>query len=141
VGPIRKLGISSSPLSVPDIYASVCGVPTAGGIALFAGVVRDQDHGRPVTELGYSAHPSAEASLRAVVEKAIADYPVHAVSAVHRVGDLAIGDTAVVVAVACPGRAEAFAACHQIIDEIKTTVPIWKNQRFADGDAEWVGLD
>lgn len=137
---IRMLGVGDAPLSVSDVYASVCDVPSAGGIALFVGVVRDQDEGRDVTDLGYSAHPSVEAHLRDVVERAIGQYPIHAVSAVHRVGDLKVGEIAVIVAVACPGRAAAFEACRQIIDQIKDTVPIWKHQRFADGEAEWVGV-
>ena len=60
-------------------------------------------------------------------------------AAVHRIGDLDIGDLAVVVAVSCPHRAEAFDACRALIDELKATVPIWKHQRFADGTSEWVG--
>ena len=103
--------------------------------------MRNEDDGRSVTQLGYSAHPSVESSLREVINEAIEKYPIHAVSAVHRIGDLEIGDIAVIVAVACPRRAEAFEACHQIIDQIKKTVPIWKHQRFADGDTEWVGAE
>ena len=57
----------------------------------------------------------------------------------HRVGDLAIGDLAVVVAVSCPHRGEAFDACRALIDELKASVPIWKHQLFADGASEWVG--
>ena len=136
---IRLLSISEEPLSVAGVYASVADVPSAGGIALFSGVVRDEDAGRGVAELGYEAHPAAAAMLREVVEKAATEYPIHAVSAVHRVGDLKIGDIAVIVAVACRGRAEAFAACRQIIDQLKETVPIWKHQRFTDGGSEWVG--
>ncbi len=62
-----------------------------------------------------------------------------AVAAVHRVGDLAVGDLAVVVATSCPHRADAFDACRALIDELKASVPIWKHQRFADGGSEWVG--
>jgi molybdopterin synthase catalytic subunit len=135
---IRMLGVGETPLSVAEVYWSVCEVPSAGGIALFAGVVRDEDEGRVVTDLGYSAHPSVEVCLRDVVEKAIQRYSIQAVSAVHRVGDLKIGDIAVIVAVACSRRGEAFDACRQVIDQIKDTVPVWKHQRFADGSAEWV---
>jgi molybdopterin synthase catalytic subunit len=138
---IRMLGVGEAPLSVADVYASVDDVPSAGGIAIFVGVVRDEDEGRRVTDLGYSTHPTVENSLREVVEKAIAQYPIRAVSAVHRVGDLKIGELAVIVAVACPKRGEAFDACRQIIDQIKETVPIWKRQRFADGGSEWVGAE
>lgn len=135
------LGIGDAPLSVADVYASVCDVASAGGIALFVGVVRDEDQGKSVTDLSYSAHPTAEARLREVIDRAISDYPIKAVSAVHRVGDLKIGEIAVIVAVACPRRAEAFEACRIIVDEIKLTVPIWKNQHFVDGDSEWVGAE
>jgi molybdopterin synthase catalytic subunit len=138
---IRMLGVSEAPLSVPDVYASVSDVPSAGGIALFVGVVRDEDEGRAVTDLGYSAHPDVEAYLCQVVGKAVDQYPIHAVSTVHRIGDLKIGEIAVIVAVACPKRGEAFDACRQIVEEIKHAVPIWKRQRFADGDAEWVGAE
>jgi molybdopterin synthase catalytic subunit len=66
-------------------------------------------------------------------------YPVIGIAAVHRVGDLAIGDLAVVLAVSCPHRVEAFDACRDLIDILKASVPIWKHQRFDDGTAEWVG--
>jgi molybdopterin synthase catalytic subunit len=137
---IKLLGIHTEPLSLPAVYSSVCKVPSAGGIAVFSGVVRNEDEGRGVEQLGYTCHPDAERYLREVVEKAIGQYPIHAVSAVHRIGDLQIGEEAVIVAVACPRRAEAFHACHQIVDDIKESVPIWKNQRFSDGSAEWVGV-
>ena len=138
---IKLLSVGEAPLSVAEVYESVADVPSAGGIALFSGVVRNNDEGRAVMELGYSAHPSVEDRLREVVEKAIAQYPIKAVSAVHRIGDLKIGDIAVIVAVACPKRGEAFDACRQIIDDIKETVPIWKHERFADGGTEWVGAE
>ena len=107
---------------------------------LFAGAVRDSDENRDVTGLSYSAHPSATDELRRVAEEIAAKYDdVIALAAVHRTGDLAIGDLAVVVGVSCGHRAEAFTACRALIDELKATVPIWKHQRFGDGSAEWVG--
>jgi molybdopterin synthase catalytic subunit len=138
---IRTLRIGDTPLSVAEVYASVCDAASAGGIALFVGVVRDEDNGKAVTDLSYSAHPTAEARMREVVGDALSKYPIKAVSAVHRTGDLKIGEIAVIVAVACPKRGEAFDACHTIVDEIKFNVPIWKNQHFADGGAEWVGAE
>ena len=113
--------------------------PAAGGIALFAGAVRDEDNDKRVTGLSYSAHPTAETELRRVAEQIAEKFKVTAVAAVHRIGDLDIGDLAVVVAVSCPHRAEAFDACRALIDELKATVPIWKHQLFADGTSEWVG--
>ncbi|MFE6779129.1 molybdenum cofactor biosynthesis protein MoaE [Streptomyces sp. NPDC057702] len=139
--PIRLLAIRETPLSVDEVFAAV-GDAAAGGTALFVGTVRDHDGPRdaPVTGLGYSAHPSVAAELRRVAEKVVADFPVRALAAVHRVGDLVVGDLAVVVAVSCPHRAEAFAACRRLIDDLKAEVPIWKHQTFGDGDQEWVGV-
>lgn len=137
---IRLLGIRDTDLSVDEVFRAV-GDDAAGGTALFVGTVRDHDggSGAEVTGLGYSAHPSAEDELRRVAEKIVADFPVRALAAVHRVGDLQVGDLAVVVAISCPHRAEAFAACRRLIDDLKREVPIWKHQRFADGTQEWVG--
>lgn len=135
---IRLLGIRDTPLSVDEVLAAV-GDHAAGGTTFFVGTVREQDHGKPVTRLSYSAHPTAEAELRQVAEKVAADFPVTALAAVHRVGDLALGDTAVIVAVAAPHRDEAFKAARRLIDDLKANVPIWKHQVFADGETEWVG--
>ncbi|WP_214110569.1 molybdenum cofactor biosynthesis protein MoaE [Acrocarpospora catenulata] len=135
---IRLLAIRDTALSADEVLAAVAD-HAAGGTALFIGTVREQDQGRPVTRLAYSAHPSAEAELRRVAEKVAADHPVTALAAVHRTGDLALGEIAVIVAVAAPHRAEAFTAARQLIDDLKREVPIWKNQQFTDGSAEWVG--
>jgi molybdopterin synthase catalytic subunit len=129
--------LRDGPLSVDEVRGAVMD-PSAGGIALFAGAVRNHDHGRDVLRLSYSAHPSAAAELRRVCEKVATEFEVVAVAAVHRVGDLEVGDLAVVVAVSCPHRAEAFAACRALIDELKRTVPVWKQQIFPGGESEWV---
>lgn len=138
VHPIRLLGVRDTPLRLDEVYAAV-GDAAAGGTALFVGTVRDHDGGRPVTTLEYSAHPDAESGLRRVAEKVAADFPVRALAAVHRTGRLAVGDIALIAAVSCPHRAEAFAACGRLVEELKHDVPIWKHQIFADGDEEWVG--
>jgi molybdopterin synthase catalytic subunit len=135
---IRLAELRSEPLSVDELRAVVSD-PGAGGIALFAGAVRDADQGRAVTRLSYSAHPTAAAELRRIAEKIAASYEVRALAAVHRVGELEIGDLAVVVAVASAHRAEAFEACRALIDTLKHEVPIWKQQWFGDGSSEWVG--
>ena len=135
---VRLIAVRESALSLDEVRAAVAD-PAAGGIALFAGAVRDTDQDRGVTGLSYSAHPSAEAELRRVAEVIAEKYPVIGIAAVHRVGDLAIGDLAVVLAVSCAHRAEAFDACRDLIDILKASVPIWKHQRFDDGSAEWVG--
>jgi molybdopterin synthase catalytic subunit len=138
VSVIRLIAVRDSELSVDEVRAAVAD-PAAGGIALFAGAVRDHDEGRGVTALSYSAHPSAEAELGRVAAEIAVKFPVIGIAAVHRVGDLEIGDLAVVAAVSCAHRAEAFDACHALVDELKATVPIWKHQRFGDGVSEWVG--
>jgi molybdopterin synthase catalytic subunit len=138
VSVVRLIAVRESELSVDEVRAAVAD-PAAGGIALFAGAVRDSDHDRGVSGLSYSAHPSAVDELRRVAEAIAEKYPVIGIAAVHRVGDLAIGDLAVVLAVSCPHRAEAFDACRDLIDVLKASVPIWKHQRFDDGTAEWVG--
>jgi molybdopterin synthase catalytic subunit len=124
-------------LSVDEVLKAVAD-PAAGGIVLFTGVVRNHDHGRDVRQLSYSAHPTAAEQLRRVCAEVAGAHNVTAIAAVHRVGDLAIGDLAVVVAVSCPHRAEAFIACRALIDQLKETVPVWKHQLFGDGESEWV---
>jgi molybdopterin synthase catalytic subunit len=139
VSVIRLVAIRDAELSVDEVRAAVAG-PGAGGIALFAGAVRDTDHDQGVTGLSYSAHPSAEAELGRVAELVAEKFKsVVGIAVVHRTGDLEVGDLAVVAAVACPHRSEAFDACRELIDVLKASVPIWKHQRFTDGTAEWVG--
>jgi molybdopterin synthase catalytic subunit len=135
---LRLLDVRAAPLSVDEVLAAVAD-PAAGGISLFVGTVRDSDGGRGVEGLGYSAHPTALETLRAVAERVAREHDVVAIAAVHRVGDLAVGDAAVVVAASCVHRGEAFDACRALIDELKRTVPIWKHQRFDDGGEQWVG--
>ena len=134
---IRLAEIRGTALSVDEVLSAVSD-PAAGGVSLFVGTVRDHDHGEDVVRLSYSAHPSAEAELRRVAEKVAASYNVTAIAAVHRVGDLDVGDLAVVVAVSCPHRGEAFDACRALIEELKASVPIWKHQQYVGGHSDWV---
>ncbi|CAA9316589.1 MAG: Molybdopterin synthase catalytic subunit MoaE [uncultured Nocardioidaceae bacterium] len=137
-GPVRLLAVRDEPLSVDEVYDAVRD-PVAGGVVVFVGAVRDSDGGRAVEGLGYSAHPSALARLREVAEGVAQRWPVVALAAVHRVGDLEVGDLAVVVAASAGHRGEAFDAARALIDELKASVPIWKHQEFSDGSQEWVG--
>ena len=89
--------------------------------------------------LEYSAHPSALDALRRVCLDVAEQYDVRAVAAVHRVGRLAIGDIAVIVATTSAHRGTSFDASQALIDTLKAEVPIWKHQQFADGSEEWVG--
>ncbi len=135
---IRLLDVRDEPLSVDEVLATVADTG-AGGTVVFVGTVRDVDGGRSVDGLGYTAHPAARDALAAVARRVVEAHPVVALAAVHRTGDLGLGDIAVVVAVSSPHRGDAFAACRQLIDDLKAEVPIWKHQRFADGTDEWVG--
>jgi molybdopterin synthase catalytic subunit len=110
-----------------------------GALVVFEGVIRNHDHDAAVSSLDYQAHPDAERFLADVCASVATETGLR-VAAAHRVGHLGIGDVALVAAVAAPHRAEAFAACARLVDEIKTRVPIWKRQHLADGPSEWVGL-
>lgn len=121
-----------------EVHAALAD-PAAGGVTVFVGAVRDHDRDQGVVGLSYSAHPSAKERLVEVVKQVAARHDVIGLAAVHRVGDLDIGDAAVVVGASAAHRGEAFDACRALIDDLKQSVPIWKHQRFADGSDEWVG--
>lgn len=140
VGEVRLVDVRDKALSVDEVLAAVSD-PSAGGIAVFVGTVRDEDGGRAVETLEYEAHPTAVSVMRELAAT-VADQPeVIAAAAVHRVGLLAIGDLAVVVAVSCAHRHDAFSAGQRLIDDVKEKAPIWKRQIFRDGDVEWVGAE
>lgn len=133
------IDIRDTPLSVDEVIAAVRH-ETGGAICVFIGVVRDHDRGQSVTALDYTAHPSAAQRLAAVAADVSRRVPEARVAAVHRVGQLQIGDLAVVVAAGAPHREDAFRAARDLIDTLKAEVPIWKYQAFSDGGTEWVGL-
>ena len=125
------------------IDTDIVSVPTemcAGARVVFEGVVRDHDGGEGVHYLEYSAHPAAAKFLRSSVEKSLetlGNPQIDGIYVRHRVGHLEIGDVALLVVVDSAHRKEAFAVCAQIVDDIKASVPIWKDQYFADGHNEW----
>ncbi|MGB5952982.1 MAG: molybdenum cofactor biosynthesis protein MoaE [Ornithinimicrobium sp.] len=134
------IGIRSTPLSVDEALDAVAD-PKAGAVAVFIGTVRDHDGGREgVTALNYTAHPNAVHGLQEIADVVAALPGVCGVAAMHRVGELAIGDRAVVCAVSAEHRGQAFDGARQLIEECKAQVPIWKQQHFAEGDHTWVGL-
>ena len=113
--------------------------PAAGAVVMFHGIVRNHDGGQDVLGLDYSAHPDASRFLAQIVAEESARTGLK-LAAVHRVGELGIGDAALVAASAAAHRAEAFAALEAMVERIKHEVPIWKRQHFATGTSEWVGL-
>jgi molybdopterin synthase catalytic subunit len=131
--------VSVQPLSLDRVIDGIRG-DRVGGIAVFVGLVRDHDEGRQVLTLDYTAHPTAAGELARVTAEVANRHDILALATEHRIGHLRIGDTAVVVAAAAAHRAAAFAACRDLIDTLKLEVPIWKEQQFADGACEWVGL-
>jgi molybdopterin synthase catalytic subunit len=135
---VRLVDLRETPLDVAEVL-EVLGDEESGGLTLFVGRVRNHDHGLDVEGLDYSAHPTALDALRRVCTDVAERYDVHGVAAVHRVGRLAIGDIAVIVATTASHRGEAFTASRALIDTLKAEVPIWKHQEFADGTEEWVG--
>jgi molybdopterin synthase catalytic subunit len=111
---------------------------SVGGIVIFEGVVRDNARGKQVRYLEYDAYiEMAKEQIRAIVAEAERRWGVERVAVAHRFGRLEIGEASVIIVVATPHRAEAFEACHYIIDMLKTTVPIWKKEVATDGE-EWV---
>lgn len=136
---VRHVAISDTPVSVDSVLSHLDD-PASGGLVLFVGRVRDHDDGKSVDGLSYSAHPTALDRLQQVCARVAEEYDVRSVAAEHRVGDLAIGDVAVVVATTAGHRGTSFEASRALIDTLKAEVPIWKHQRFGDGTDEWVGV-
>ncbi|MBS7457648.1 molybdenum cofactor biosynthesis protein MoaE [Coralloluteibacterium stylophorae] len=133
-----SFAIVDAPLDIAPLRASLLDA-RAGAFASFEGWVRDHNDGRAVDGLFYEAYAGlANAEGLRVIEEARVRFPIHGARCVHRTGELGIGDMAVWVGVAAGHRDEAFAACRWIIDEIKARVPIWKRERYREGDAGWL---
>ncbi|MCV7385871.1 molybdenum cofactor biosynthesis protein MoaE [Mycolicibacter longobardus] len=136
---VLRAAVTEQPIVLSE-HEDLVGHRAAGAIVGFVGMIRDHDHGREVTRLEYSAHPSAPQVMADVLAE-IADQAVgvRALAASHRIGVLHIGDAALVAAVAADHRREAFEACALLVDTIKARLPVWKHQFFADDTEEWVG--
>ena len=134
---VAPIAVSASPLSVDDALAAVRD-SGFGGIVVFLGTVRDQSRAKRVTHLEYEAYVEmAEAKMRGIARRLEADHAPLRLVMHHRVGDLAVGEIAVIVAAGAPHRDAAFAAARAAIDELKTIVPIWKKEHSDDG-AVWI---
>jgi molybdopterin synthase catalytic subunit len=130
--------IVDAPIRNEDVLAHV-GAHEDGAMLLFLGMVRDHADGRPVTGMTYESYEEmAEPVLREIALEAAQRIGSDRVAVVHRVGDLAIGEVSVAIAVSSPHRAEAFDASRYVIEEIKKRLPIWKKEHYADGAREWV---
>lgn len=133
-----RASLGEAPLSVEAVSRRVMH-PGAGAVDVFVGVVRDHAEGRAVSSLEYSAYESmALKELTRIVDEVEAKYPGARCAVHHRLGLLQVGELAIVCAASTPHRAESFAACRLLIEEIKHRVPIWKRERGPDGEI-WVG--
>lgn len=124
-----------------DAHVAAVASPYHGAISTFVGVVRDHDPSveGEVTHLEYSAHPDAGELLERIAAEVEADRGAM-VAVSHRTGLLAVGDPAIVVAAASAHRAQAFAACRDVVERVKTDLPIWKREILVDGSHTWVGV-
>ena len=134
---VRRADVVDAPITVEDVRALAADA-SAGAVVTFSGDVRDHDHGRSVQWLEYEGHPSAGTVIAEVAREVAARHAVIAIAVSHRVGPLQIGDSALVAAVSAAHRGEAFAACADLVDEVKHRLPVWKHQVFGDGSDEWV---
>jgi len=135
---VLRAVVTEEPLDVEE-HARMVSRSSAGAVVSFSGLVRDHDGGRGVLALEYSSHPNAaDVIARVAAQVAATHSQVYALAVSHRIGSLAIGDSAIVCAVSAAHRAEAFAACAALVDEVKLQLPIWKRQDLADGSEEWV---
>ena len=138
-GAARHAVLLAEPLSLDRCVAAVAD-PGMGGLVTFTGMVRRHSRGLVIDHLEYEAYGTmAVREMTRLCDEIEAELPACRLAVEHRIGRLAIGDIAVVIAAAAPHRAEAFTACRAMIDRLKDRVPIWKKEIGDDG-AEWVGL-
>jgi molybdopterin synthase catalytic subunit len=138
---VARFRLSETPFDTAALRAALLDA-RVGGYASFEGWVRDHNDGRTVHGLRYETYPVlAQREGEAILDEAMARFDILDVACVHRTGDLAIGELAVWVGVTAAHRDAAFAACRHVIDEVKARVPIWKHERYANGDAGWLHPD
>lgn len=137
---VRIARLEDTPLDL-DAHLRAVDDPAFGAVTTFVGRVRDNDPDAQTAVIGleYSAHPDAEETLHRIAEQA-GDASGAVVAVSHRIGNLAVGDAAVVIAVASEHRAEAFEVCRAVIEAIKTDLPVWKRQLETDGTTAWKGI-
>ncbi|MCX6430586.1 MAG: molybdenum cofactor biosynthesis protein MoaE [Actinobacteria bacterium] len=136
-GVVLDASLSAKAISV-DLLTHMVKSNNCGAVVTFSGEVRNLDKGKTVERLKYEIHPTTEKVLQEIVHEIAAKYDVLRCAVIHRHGEIPIGESALAIAVATPHRGEAFRACSELVDEIKSRVPIWKHQVFSDGTDEWV---
>ena len=136
---VVRAEVTEAPISVTELADAVQDA-AAGAVVTFEGVVRNHDAERAVTGIGYSCHPTAGQVVKQIAQDVAQQGRVRALGVVHRVGDLSGGEAALAVAVSSDHRAEAFAVCSQIVEEVKERLPVWKRQTFTDGSSQWSNI-
>ncbi len=135
---MNRFALADAPFDIAPLRARLLRAE-AGAYASFEGWVRNHNDGRAALGLRYEAYVAlAETEGEAIVAEALQRFAIADAACVHRVGDLAIGGLAVWVGVSAAHRDAAFVACRWIIDEVKARVPIWKHERYVEGDAAWL---
>ena len=136
-----SFGITLAPLSVEEIYSKADN-PANGAVVVMSGMVRNQTDGKPVVALEYQAYEPMALQVFYQIAHDIRHQwtDVSRVVIYHRVGRLSVGEISVVVAVGCPHRGEAFAACEYAINTLKHNAPIWKKEHFENGSSSWVSI-
>lgn len=125
--------IRETPLSIDEVYQAVCS-DVQGGVVLFVGRVRNHNQGNDIAKLEYEAYVSmAEKEVLRIIEEIRAEVPGTLLACTHRIGELSVGDLAVVCAASAPHRAEAFTACRLLIDRVKERIPVWKREHGPNG--------
>jgi molybdopterin synthase catalytic subunit len=133
-----RAAITTAPIAPHDLVREV-GSDEDGAVLLFLGTVRDHNDGRPVRGMRYEAYVAmAEQVLTAIVADAARRCGSDRIAAVHRIGELDVGDVSVAVAVATPHRAQAYDASRYIMEQIKVRLPVWKHEHYSDGEARWL---
>ena len=136
--PLPRAAIVRTPIDPAAVLAEV-GDAADGAVLLFLGTVRDHADGRAVSGMAYDAYEAMAADvLRAIADEAATRLGTPRVTVVHRVGELALGDVSVAIAVSSPHRDAAYEASRYVIEEIKSRLPVWKHERFVEGEARWV---
>ena len=114
--------------------------PQHGAALVFLGIVRDHNEGRAVSGVHYEAYVAmAERTLSDILNEAAQKIAPARIAAVHRTGELAIGDVSIAIAVSTPHRAQAFEACRYVIEEVKQRLAVWKQERYVTGESDWLG--
>jgi molybdopterin synthase catalytic subunit len=140
IHPNDRFAITFAPLSLEEAY-QLADDPANGAIVLMSGMVRNQTDGKPVVALEYQAYePMVLEVFKKIAAEIRQTWDVTRVVIHHRTGKLQVGEISVLVAVGCPHRSEAFAACQYAIDTLKHTAPIWKKEIWQDGSSSWVSI-